>query len=197
MHPALLGHRGLLFLVGAWTLQGWTRGFVAGLAPRRQPTPTRVEIHSSGAVSQVGAVGASSEDEVWPKAAVAKDEVELGMLKGGTRPMKVKIGSNMFVRKKVLEGDSQAIMMEALANELYRAAQVKSESCRYYPAVAAPADTVKKPTAYMLCRFIDGLQPVMSFTAEVKQVISKNFVLDAAFGNYDVGHEWGQPPQIP
>lgn len=166
------------------------------------PSRKTVELHSSGSLIQTDLKPRKDADGFeWPEAATHKDEVLLGTLKGGTHPQKVKIGDNIFVRKKVLEGDSQAIMMEALTNQLYEAASLKAERCRYYPARGGKAAVIASaftrqlkssrqntaPTAMMLCRFMEDLKPAYSFTPDVKKAITENFALDAIFANYDVG----------
>lgn len=145
----------------------------------------RLELRSTGSIVRQEAAPATEEILEWPATAMVKGEVNLGLLKGGTQPYKIKIGSTVFVRKKSLKGGQpQAIMMEALTNHLYDAVHVGSEQCRFYPATSGSKN-------YMLCRWIDGLKPVFSFTAEVKKTVSQFFVLDAVFGNYDVGGTTG------
>lgn len=92
-------------------------------------------------------------------------------------------GSNTFVRKKALDGETESIAMEALTNMLYVAVGVRAVPCRYYPPVEVGGK------AYILCRFIEGLTNVRHFDGNVpvKREAAAHYVLDALLQNYDLG----------
>jgi len=119
----------------------------------------------------------------WPAPAVAlRSYKEAYALPGSTKPKRIHLQQGAFVRRMVLQGeDFSAIMMDALASDLYAAAGVRVPACRYYPC------RHPKECSISLCRWMDGLQMLgKNLSAEVRTQVSQHFVLDALLQNYDM-----------
>lgn len=158
--------------------------FGAGAISVTAPQRGRVANDEMARASRNGAGGAKAGLKEWPDFPVEPTEIILGNMPGGTHPKKVmfKGFNHAFVRKKVLSGSTEGIMMEAMANNMYDAVGVQVPRCRYY----APVPKMNN-TAYMLCHWIEGLAPVKTFTDAVKRKATQHFVLDALMQNYDAG----------